>query len=209
MNEHEFEPIKGLPSDLPEGEYVVWQGAPKWQSLAVRAFHVRKIAIYFFVLVCLSLFGEGSFLGALPSIKMLLLVASIALVLLACLAFFFSYTTVYTVTNRRIVLRIGIAVQMMINIPWEKVDSVGINEFSNGTGDILIETNSTERMSYIILWPHVRPWHFRRAQPLLRSLPDASKAGAHISAMLKQHLSADQDETMQESKSRVPLVRSA
>ena len=39
------EPIPGLPADLPEGERLLWQGSPAWMSLAVRAFHIRKVAI--------------------------------------------------------------------------------------------------------------------------------------------------------------------
>ena len=47
MSEHDFEPIRGLPGPLPEGETILWQGAPDWRVLAVQAFHVRAVAIYF------------------------------------------------------------------------------------------------------------------------------------------------------------------
>ena len=46
-HEHEWEAAPGLPSTLPDGEAIVWQGTPDWKQLAVHAFHVRKIAIYF------------------------------------------------------------------------------------------------------------------------------------------------------------------
>ena len=46
-HEHEWEAAPGLPSALPPGERILWQGAPDWRSLAVHAFHVRKIALYF------------------------------------------------------------------------------------------------------------------------------------------------------------------
>ena len=42
-----FEPIRGLPDHLPKGERLLWQGAPDWRLLAIQAFHVRKVAIYF------------------------------------------------------------------------------------------------------------------------------------------------------------------
>ena len=29
------------------------------------------------------------------------------------------------------------------------------------------------RLSYAVLWPHVRPGHLRRTQPALRCIPDA------------------------------------
>ena len=51
-HEHfDFEPVRGLPALLPAGEKLLWQGSPDWRSLAVRAYHVRKIAIYFLLLV--------------------------------------------------------------------------------------------------------------------------------------------------------------
>ena len=53
-HEHEWEAAPGLPSALPMGERVVWQGAPDWQRLAVHAFHVRKIALYFALMLAIQ-----------------------------------------------------------------------------------------------------------------------------------------------------------
>ena len=50
MSDFDFEPIRGLPARLPAGEKLIWQGAPKWWPFALRAFHVRKIAVYFAIL---------------------------------------------------------------------------------------------------------------------------------------------------------------
>ena len=61
MTEHDFEPVHGLPAHLPQGERLLWQGAPSWRSLAIRAFHVRKVAIYF------GLFGLWQIGSALAS----------------------------------------------------------------------------------------------------------------------------------------------
>ena len=47
MSEYTTEPVKGLPELLPAGERMLWQGQPSWRALALRVFHVRKIAIYF------------------------------------------------------------------------------------------------------------------------------------------------------------------
>jgi hypothetical protein len=53
-HEHEWEVAPGLPSALPPGERVVWQGPPDWRSLAVHAFHVRKIAVYFALMLAVQ-----------------------------------------------------------------------------------------------------------------------------------------------------------
>ena len=68
--------IKGLDEPLPEGERLLWQGAPRWQSLFVHAFHGRKLAIYFGALLLLRAafaVADGASLGgALASAAWLL-----------------------------------------------------------------------------------------------------------------------------------------
>jgi len=34
LGEYEYEPVPGLPQRLPQGERILWQGAPDWQTLA-------------------------------------------------------------------------------------------------------------------------------------------------------------------------------
>ena len=31
------------------------------------------------------------------------------------------------------------------------------------------------RLSYLVCWPHVRPWYVSKTQPALRCIPDAAK----------------------------------
>ena len=50
VNEHETEPVRGLPQRLPAGEALLWQGSPLAWSLARRGFHVVDLAIYFLLL---------------------------------------------------------------------------------------------------------------------------------------------------------------
>ena len=54
----------GLPERLPEGETLLWQGRPSWRQLALRAFHVREIAIYFALLLAWRHFARAP--GPLP-----------------------------------------------------------------------------------------------------------------------------------------------
>jgi hypothetical protein len=100
-----------------------------------------------------------------------------ALVILYVLARAFAHSTVYTLTNRRIVLRFGVAIPMMINLPLEKIESAALAEYGE-VGDIALTLAPGERVSYLALWPHVRPWHFGVVKPMLRGLPDARLAAA-------------------------------
>ena len=62
-HEHEWEAAPGLPEPLPPGEKILWQGAPHWYALAVHAFHVRKLAIYFGLMLvwqAISLRADGA-----------------------------------------------------------------------------------------------------------------------------------------------------
>ena len=46
-DECERERIRGLPGPLPSGERILWRGAPRWQALAWRVFHVREALVWF------------------------------------------------------------------------------------------------------------------------------------------------------------------
>ena len=34
--DYEFEPVPGLPEELPPGEMLLWQGAPDWKTIATQ-----------------------------------------------------------------------------------------------------------------------------------------------------------------------------
>src|SRR5262249_29389766 len=132
------------PADrLPRGEIVLWQGRPQWRSLAVRAFHVRKVAIYFGVLALWHLVSQcnegASAIAAILSASGALLPATGALGALLFLAWLFSRTTRYTITTRRIVMRIGVALPLTFNVPFRIVASASLRAYPDDTGDIPIE----------------------------------------------------------------------
>ena len=66
FSEHDSEPVRGLPAVLPEGERVLWQGAPNWRSLALNTYQVRTLAYYFGAMVLargIYLLSTGSSIG--------------------------------------------------------------------------------------------------------------------------------------------------
>ena len=75
VREHEHEPVHGLPEELPADERVLWQGAPDWRALAIRAFHVRKLVVYFALMLALRgsvvLADGGSALDAIRAVATL------------------------------------------------------------------------------------------------------------------------------------------
>lgn len=188
IREHDAEPVPGLPERLPDGEKVLWQGSPDWRPLARRAFHVRLIALYFVALAVwsgASAYAEGADAATLALDTLwLALVASLPVGTLLVVAVFAARTTLYTVTDRRVVLRVGVALPMAVNIPLGAVASAGVRRCADGTGDLLLSLLPSHRASFIALWPHVRPWRFSRPEPLLRGLADADAAARALATTL-------------------------
>ena len=177
MREYEYEPVRGLPEHLPEGEHIVWQGEPRWTALANRVFQVRTLGLYFLLLMAVHLIFK--IMDGAPAAEIIvgigwqLTLALVSLGLLAGVAWLYARSTVYTMTNRRLVLRSGIATPMMINLPLEKVAAAGLRLCGDGTGDILLTPAKDTKLYYLLLWPHVRLLGFRSVQPLFRGIADA------------------------------------
>lgn len=190
MSEYENEPVPGLPERLPAGERVLWQGAPDWKVLARSAFHVRKLAIYFAVLLswraATALLDGRSPQDALLATLRLAPLAVAALGLLTLFAWLAARSTLYTITNRRLVMRFGVALPMTVNIPFLLIQSAALKTSGKGAGDISLALTPAQRIAYLHMWPHVRPWQFSKPQPTLRALPDA----APVAEILGDALSA-------------------
>ncbi|OQW44285.1 MAG: hypothetical protein A4S16_14570 [Proteobacteria bacterium SG_bin6] len=172
MIEYEIEPIPGLPGRLPPGERVLWQGQPAFGVLARSAFHTGAVAAYFAALVALALIGRA------PTGAVLTTIAGVAGVgLLYLLAWVCARTTRYTLTNKRLVLRIGMAVPKCINLPLSQIVAVDFRARTNGTGDLVIRLDRARGVGYALLWPHARAWRFNNPQPMLRAVPEAARVG--------------------------------
>jgi hypothetical protein len=204
VKEHDHEPVRGLPERLPPGERLIWQGAPAWRALARHALHVRAIGVYFAALV---VWREAQLLAAgVPAMELVhagLWIGAGGLcvvVLLTGMAWLISRTTVYTITNRRIVIRFGIALSMTVNLPFRGIASAALKCHSDGSGDIPVVLTPEQRVSYIIMWPHVRPLRFARVQPMLRSIP----AAATVAQALSRALAADAAQPAQPAPVEAP-----
>lgn len=177
--DYDFEPVRGLPAHLPKSETLLWQGHPEWRSLAVHAFHVRKVVVYFVLLAVWSVastLADGNSMGAaLSSVVWVAPMALAAVALLSAFAWLSARTTVYSITSRRIVMRIGIALPITINLPFRAVESVGLKRHADGSGDIPASLPKGYRLAFLVLWPHARPWRIRNPQPMLRSVPDVER----------------------------------
>ncbi len=179
---------RGLPGRLPEGERLLWQGAPDWRMLARQAFHIRGLMLYFGVIVTYCL--ASSVLGGTPLATAALLTAQLAgvamvpIVLVTVYAWLVSRATVYTLTNQRVVIQLGLALPMTINLPFAKIDTAALKLRTNGFGDIALLLNSGDKLAYLVLWPHARPWRMARPEPMFRAIPDAARVAQLVARAL-------------------------
>ncbi len=185
-HEHEFEPQYGLPERLPANERILWQGSPDAAALARHVFHLRKLALYFAVLSAAAVLpalwaGEGP-VNALLSLRWVLPLSLLGLGSVALLAWMTARTTVYTLTDRRVVMRLGIVLTVTFNLPLTALSGAALRAHGQGAADISLSLAGSDRIAYLHLWPSVRPWRFTRPEPTLRCVADAQK----VSALLQQ-----------------------
>lgn len=178
-HEHEFEPQLGLPEPLPSSERMLWQGSPDWKVMAKVVFHVRKVAIYFAVILALRAVFEISdgrtVAEVITSTLWLLPLPVIAIGLLAVMAYLSARTTVYTITDRRLVMRVGIVLTMTFNLPFTRITAASVRRLPDGYGEIPVVLAGPDKVAYVHIWPHARPWHFAQPEPMLRCLPQAER----------------------------------
>jgi hypothetical protein len=177
--EYDLEPIRGLPGDLPEGEHILWQGTPSWKRLARDAFKTRWVAGYFSALLLWAVID-----GNASGFAMTLLVGVAGLVLLHGLAWLAARATVYTITNRRVVFRFGIALPKCVNLPMSAIAGAGLKRNTDGTGDIPLALSGEHRLGYAQFWPHARPWKLSAPEPMLRALPEVAQVAELLSGAL-------------------------
>lgn len=184
MSEYEIEPVPGLPGLLPPGEHILWQGSPDRRMLARSAFHTRIVGGYFAVLAIWALVGvlihRVTGPGDLTGVAMTAIVGIAGVGLLHLLAWGSARTTIYTLTNRRIVLRIGMAVPKCVNLPLGMIARVDLAVRADGTGDLPLTLNGVPKLGWLALWPHSRPWKIVKPQPMLRAVPGATDIAALI-----------------------------
>jgi Bacterial PH domain len=180
--EHEFEPVRGLPERLPAGERIVWQGSPQWRALALGAFHLRVLSVYFGVmlaLVAVSAAGSGSDpMGVALAVSRPALLAAAALALVALFAWMTARATVYTLTDRRVVMRMGIVLTVTYNLPYRRIMAAAVRRDRGGTGDLPLQLKGGDRIAYLHLWPHARPWHLAAPQPMFRAIAQVDQVAA-------------------------------
>jgi len=205
-HEYEFEPQYGLPERLPSDEHIVWQGSPDVRALAVSAFHTRKLVLYFGLLVLACAWpalesGAGA-MALLLSVKWIAPLSLTGLVCVWTLAWMTARTTVYTVTNKRVVMRLGIVLTVTFNLPLKRIAAADVRSLDGGCGDISLALQGDDRIAWVHLWPSVRPWRINQPEPTLRAIADVQTVAAQVRDAWSQATGMQAKPAMQEAASR-------
>jgi hypothetical protein len=181
-HEHELEPQHGLPERLPHDERLLWQGTPDLSAMALRVFHLRKLTIYFVVLLALTAGALASDDSSLAEIAVTIgwLAAGVALASIGSLAWMTARTTVYTLTSKRIVMRIGIVLTVTFNLPLKRIAGADLRSLSGTVGDIALRLREDDHIGWLHLYPHARPWQLKHPEPMLRCLPEAATVAERL-----------------------------
>jgi membrane protein YdbS with pleckstrin-like domain len=177
------EPVRGLPEKPPAGEVILWQGRPDTWALAKEALNLWWIMGYFALLAIWRVAASAAdyplaqaLTHAIPFVVIGALTAGIILLI----AWVQAKATVYTVTSARVAMRVGAALTITLNLPYTRIEAADLDLKKSGTGTIAFRTAGETKLSYLVLWPHVRPWHARHTQPALRCIPDAERVARMI-----------------------------
>jgi membrane protein YdbS with pleckstrin-like domain len=177
------EPVKGLPEKPPAGEVILWQGRPDTWALAKEALNLWWIMGYFALLAVWRVAASAAdypFGQALTHAIPFVVIGAITAGIILLIAWVQAKATVYTVTSARVAMRVGAALTITLNLPYTRIEAADLDLKKSGTGTIAFRTAGETKLSYLVLWPHVRPWHAKHTQPALRCIPDAERVARMI-----------------------------
>ncbi|MDJ0979618.1 MAG: photosynthetic complex putative assembly protein PuhB [Erythrobacter sp.] len=163
-------------------ERVLWKGRPSVPVLTRTAFHLASFALYMAAMVLLALF-----FGNTDSAVFLAGMGLFGGLVIQLMAWRSARSTLYILTDARLILRIGMAVETRINIPLKHIEAAHLNMRGREHGDIAVELGGERLLGYFLMWPHVRPWRFARPQPMLRAVPDAQSVAQILAEACGQH----------------------
>jgi hypothetical protein len=180
---------KLLPADIPPGERVLWFGRPEPVSLWRRGYRADWVAAWFGVMTVWNFVSgtadEGVLVGFVSAVRTLGFGAA-ALAIFAFLAWLSARSTLYVVTERRVVIKTGIALPIFYNVPFKQIGSASLRAYADSTGDVPVALIKGQRIPYFLLWPSARPWRYTSPEPALRCIPNARQVAQILGRALAE-----------------------
>lgn len=192
-HDFDFEPAPGLPAPLPAGESILWQGKPDRKALAREAYKANWVLGYMSLIAVWrggAAWADGGAAGALAHVLPYVVLALAAWGVVQALAWAQARASIYTITTERVILRLGAALPVTFTIPFRRIGEAALSVHApSGTGTIALVLTGDVQMSYLVLWPHLRPGFVRKTQPALRCIPEATMVARMLSDAAQAKLS--------------------
>lgn len=197
--------VAGISEPLPEGETLLWEGRPGLRSLVFHVLGTRFVVLYMLGLGAVALWMTISGRSLVGQLVMLGVLAAVLYGLLMLYGRMIVKSTTYAITDQRILIRKGIALDGVLNIPFSRVANLSWQQHGDGSGDIAIEM-AGGRIAYFFLWPHARPWRFFRAQPSLRAIPEVAEVAETLRVAFLDFTEKGGEVSYQPGKARVRMM---
>lgn len=175
---------------IPEEEKIYWSGEPSWLSFGYNAFGCKYLTLYFLFSAIYAIsqielkFSLGTFFSQyLP----FLVSGTIAGVILYSLAFLAAKHTCYVITKKRVVVRTGVALVFLLNIPLKNVISIDKQSLSRGLGNLSFKVKSKKRIPFFSCWPSVRGSSFFEPVPVFRSITHIEEVSRLVGELAEEN----------------------
>ncbi len=185
-------PPKDILSVIPKDEEILWNGRPDLRRFCLSALGLRYIAVYLIVITGVIFFNNfGNFSLAVFLEKMFPYILScfIAVILLVVIGASQVMPTVYVITSKRIIIKSGLALIFMLNVPFDKISNIDKQVLKDGCGNISFKLISNKRVPFFASWPSVRPWHFNNPEPTFRCIADVDVVAFKLAKAAQSRIS--------------------
>jgi membrane protein YdbS with pleckstrin-like domain len=182
----------GEVSRLPDGERVLWTGAPDRRALA--RWFLRERWIMLFVLISFAI-GAADALqhtdGAVPRLlgvaTLSAVLALVAIVSVRVLAWQIARSSKYVITDRRVYFNIGIVMRADANIPYTSVETIDLRRRPDGSADLMVTLRDEQEIPWLLLFPHMTWRGHRRGRPTFRALRTPQPAADAVVSALRAY----------------------
>lgn len=208
--------INRLPEEvrrsIPSGEEIHWYGRPDWKSLGYCCYGIKYLIIYLLLSVLYTFVKmpvEFSLAAFVNHYIPYMLSGTVAGIILFILAFASAKHTCYVITDKRIVIRTGIALVFLLNLPFKNILSIDRQRLKNTRGNLAFTIQSKKRIPYFSCWPSVRGGSVLNPVPAFRSILDVQEIERLVGIMAEKNQKGkdyreSQERQIQALNSRVP-----
>ena len=185
-------PPKDILSIIPKDEKIIWYGRPDLRRFCLTALGLKYIIIYLIIIffsIIYARYGDFNFIEILQVLFPYLISCFLAVLLLIIVGISQVLPTIYVITSKRVIIRSGLALIFMINVPFDKIASIDKNLYKDGCGNISFKLINNKRVPFFASWPSVRPWYFNNPEPTFRCISDVEIVALKLSEAARSRIS--------------------